>query len=115
LIAGSLIGPGKAAAVYDHARRRRFAVGGVLTEGEVNVYDFDSGSGIVGRGFEGVFLLAHVPSRTYVELGIEGTEFRGTLQGSRTRFSGMRVASVVTLFDSDVKRMFVYSLLIRQS
>lgn len=105
-IAGRLISSSRASAVYDYSESRYVNFSGDVSFQNVNVYDYDQRCYVSGS----LGSLYHYGNRSYVQLDVNGTNFRGYDYDTRNNLSGNVSGSAVSLYDYGTSAYFNYSV-----
>ena len=92
--------------VYDHDVGKRFSFGGKVSSTTVDVYDYERRC-LVGGSLDSIY---HHGNRKQFRLAIRGNEFSGYDDDTGKPYSGSVENGSVTLYDSEVRKHFEYSV-----
>jgi hypothetical protein len=105
-IAGRLVSGADSGAVYDYYEGRYVNFSGQVNAQNVNVYDYEQGSFVGGSPTS----LYHYGDGQFIQLNVNGTQFRGYDFGSGQHFTGNVNARNISIYDYEHGSHFNYSI-----
>ena len=103
---GRLVAEKDSDSVYDHQAGELFSFSGKVSSTAVDVYDYERRCAIGGSPHS----LYHSGNRKQVRLEIRGREFSGYDDDTGKPYTGSVKSEFVSIYDSEVKEHFHYSV-----
>jgi hypothetical protein len=108
-ISGRSVTKKNVSAVYDYDSGKYVSVAGEVSESRVNVYEYGSNCYVIGNWQKGGnSMLYHYGVGNYIQLAIQGNQFRGYDYNTGSYFQGHVSVSSVSLYDYGDSRYHNY-------
>jgi len=109
-ISAALINKDDYDSLFDHTNSRSYNFSIELSENGFIAHDFDLDCDVEGKLNNNVYKIYHYGFRNFIDLSIDGFEFKGCDNKSKHKFSGKVVNQTIQFNDEETAKGYLYNV-----